>query len=348
MIRPTCALCFGRVVKLAFLAFLLAVASIASATNSPQPASGQQQATPSRAQGSTAAANGPNFDVTTEPPGDRFTFIVYGDTRFMDPNDTRHSNPTARVALVHKIAKEKPFFVAVSGDLVFEGSNVQEWLEYERETKVWRDQSVTVFPAIGNHDLRGGDAAALANYFPRFPLIDSKRWYSVRSGNVELLVLDSNANDNPGSQQAKWLEDNLSIVPDAIDFVVIVLHHPPYTESTAHMLGGGHEARKQEQELAQIIEGHQAKMRAKILVIAGHVHNYERYERGGVMYIVSGGGGATPYLIKRKLGDFYSEPGPTYHYCRFRVEGPHLKGEMIKYIDQNNFQAKDTFELSAK
>ena len=266
----------------------------------------------------------------------------------MDPNDTRHSNATARVALVNRIAKEKPFFVGISGDVVYEGSNVQEWLQFDRETKVWRDQKLKVFPAIGNHDVRGGEAAALANYFPRFPLIDSKRWYSVRIGNVELLSLDSTANDKPGSPQTKWLDENLTAVPDDIDFVVILLHHPPYTESTDRMLGGGHQARVPEQELGELIEQHQALMRAKILVIAGHVHNYERYDRDGVMYIVSGGGGATPYMIKRNSDDFYTEPGPTYHFCRFRVEGPRLKGEMIKYIDQNNFQVKDTFELSAR
>src|SRR5581483_5193532 len=226
-----------------------------------------------------------------------------------------------------------PFFLTISGDIVYEGSNVQEWLEFDRETKVWRDQKIKIFPAIGNHDVVGGEAAALPNYFQRFPLLDSKRWYAVHCGNVAILALDSTEKDSPGSEQAKWLDNNLSAMANDIDFVIILLHHPPYTESTAHMLGGGHDARRQEQELAQIIEGHQAKMRAKIVVIAGHVHNYERYERAGVMYIVSGGGGATPYLIKRRPGDVYTDPGPTYHYCRFRVEGAHLKGEMVKYVD---------------
>jgi 3',5'-cyclic AMP phosphodiesterase CpdA len=299
------------------------------------------------AQNAPQSSGKTKFDITVQPPGDHFTFIGYGDTRFMEPTDTRHSNPTARVALVQQMAKDKPLFLAISGDIVYEGANAQEWLQFDRETKIWRDQKINIFPALGNHDVRGGEAAALANYFQRFPQLDSKRWYSVRCGNVELLVLDSTSEETE-AQQSKWLDDNLSAVPDDIDFVVILLHHPPYTESTDHMLGGGHEARKQEQALSHMIEAHQAKMRAKIVVLAGHVHNYERYLRGGVMYIVSGGGGATPYLIKRKPDDFYTEPGPTYNYCRFQVQSAHLKMEMFKYIDPKNFQLKDSFELSAQ
>jgi len=335
-------------VSIAFVCLTLAIAAPA-AQNHPQTSPAKQAAAAVAQQGSPApATNGPKFDIITESPGDKFTFVAYGDTRFMDPNDTRHSNATARVALVQRIAKEKPFFVIISGDVVFEGANVQEWLQYDRETQIWRDQKIELFPILGNHDVRGGQAAALANYFQRFPQIDSKRWYSVRSGNVEVLAVDSTANDAQGGEQSKWLDNNLSAVPADIDFVLIVMHHPPYTESTERMLGGGHNARRPEQEMAQMIEGHQAKMRAKIIVIAGHVHNYERYEHGGVMYIVSGGGGATPYMIRRRPEDVYTDPGATYHYCRFHVDGSHLKGEMVKYVDANNFQVRDMFELSAK
>jgi len=61
----------------------------------------------------------PKPDITLEAPGDRFTFISYGDIRFMDVSDTRHTNPIARVAHVEKIAKEKPVFVTISGDFVY-------------------------------------------------------------------------------------------------------------------------------------------------------------------------------------------------------------------------------------
>ena len=64
--------------------------------------------------------------------------------------------------------------------------------------------------------------------------------------------------------------------------------------------------------------------------MAGHVHNYERYERAGVTYLVSGGGGATPYMVPRSPTDFYRDPGPTYHICTFSVQHDELRFQMLK------------------
>ena len=36
------------------------------------------------------------------------------------------------------------------------------------------------------------------------------------------------------------------------------------------------------------------KIHARILVSAGHIHNYERHEQANITYLVSGGGGAFP------------------------------------------------------
>ena len=85
-------------------------------------------------------------------------------------------------------------------------------------------------------------------------------------------------------------------------------------------------------------------------MIAGHVHNYERYEHAGIMYIVSGGGGATPYLPVRHPHDFYRETGPTYHYCQFTVDRDRLKFQMYKLeMDggKARWEVKDSFEESA-
>jgi Icc-related predicted phosphoesterase len=315
----------GRTWKLVALVLLACFASFLTAAAPPIPAA-------------------PKPDITLESPGDSFSFIGYGDTRFMPVSDMQHSNPLVRVSMVEKIAKEKPVFVAVVGDIVHVGANALEWLQYDRETKIWRDQKIIVLPVLGNHDVNGGEAAALPNYFQRFPLVDSKRWYSARCGSVQVLALDTTSDHGPGSQQWTWLDANLAAIPNSVDFVLINLHHPPYTQSADNL--GGHSARKEEQALAAMIEKHQAQMRARIIVIAGHVHNYERYERGGVMYIVSGGGGAPPYMVERKSTDFYREDGATYHYCRFQVERGRLRAEMVKYIDPDHWAVKDQFEMS--
>ena len=89
--------------------------------------------------------------------------------------------------------------------------------------------------------------------------------------------------------------------------------------------------------------------RAKFLVIAGHNHNYERYEHNGVMYIVSGGGGATPYMPHRDPSDFYQGVGPTYHYCLITMEAGKLNFEMYKLTEAlGNFgwEKADNFALT--
>ena len=270
-----------------------------------------------------------------------FTFVGYGDMRFTDPADTRHSNATVRRAEIAHIALEKPAFVVISGDLVLTGADAQDWKVFDVETAPLRRAEIELLPALGNHDVRGPEDRALENYFQRFPRLGGRRWYSARAGNVLIFVLDSNSRDGPGSQQWQWLEQRLETLPPDVDFVLVTLHHPPLTHSHDKMVGGGHSERPQEEQLAALLEKYQQSMRARIIVLAGHVHNYERYERNGVTYLVSGGGGATPYMVRRSGSDFYRAPGPTYHICNFTVDRGELQFQMLK-LKLNGTEAKWT------
>jgi hypothetical protein len=115
------------------------------------------------------------------------------------------------------------------------------------------------------------------------------------------------------------------------------------------MMMVGHEARHDEKDLAAYLEKKQKSARAKFLVIAGHNHNYERYEHEGVMYIVSGGGGATPYMPHRTPADFFQGVGPTYHYCLITMEAGKLNFEMYKLTEtlgKFGWQKADNFALT--
>src|SRR5271165_1447553 len=123
--------------------------------------------------------------------GDSYRFVAFGDTRFHDPADTEAANAGVRRALVAAIDKEKPAFVSIGGDVVYVGENPKDWEVWDRETAVWKQDGIPVYPALGNHDLKGNEATALANYFTRFPEIKNSRFYSVRLGKSVMLVLDS-------------------------------------------------------------------------------------------------------------------------------------------------------------
>jgi len=257
-----------------------------------------------------------------------FRFIAYGDTRFHDPNDFEAANPPVRVALVQAIAETNPAFICFTGDIVYNGNDGGDWKVWDRETSIWRDKKVPIYPALGNHDLHGDLAIALGNYFHRFPDLKNSRYYSVRAANALVLVLDSSL-DEIGGSQGLWLADKLDHVPADVDFVFLMLHHPPYTSSSdAKTHGGGHSARSPEQALAKTLEQRQAHARYRIVVFSGHVHNYERHEHGGITYFVTGGGAAHAYPIERAADDPFQSEQVNYHYLLVEVDGQQLKVTM--------------------
>jgi len=249
-------------------------------------------------------------------------FVVYGDTRFHDPNDTEAANPTARVDLVHAIAETNPAFICITGDIVYNGNDADDWKIWDTETSIWREKKLGVYPALGNHDLHGNPVLALRNYFQRFPDLKGSRYYSLRAGNALFLILDSLQPEATGPQ-GEWLHARLDHVPAGVDFVFLIFHHPPYTSSSEinkQVRGGGHSARPQEQDLAKMLEERQAHSGYRMVVFNGHVHNYEHHAHGGVDYFVSGGGAAHPYMVDRAPDDLFKNNVVNFHFLLVNVD----------------------------
>ncbi|MCU1286104.1 MAG: putative purple acid phosphatase precursor [Acidobacteriales bacterium] len=293
----------------------------------------------------------PTFFV--QDVGPKFSLIAYGDIRFTDPDKHDPSNAEVRRALVQKIADEKPGALLITGDIPYHGGKQPDWEVADAELKPLWDAKTRIYPALGNHELADGEAAGLKNWWKRFPQLDQKRWYSVQFGNCYFIVLDSDSDLKAGSTQWEWATSQLTHLPAETDFVFLTMHHPSYTDSHEHRIPGrGHSARPQEQHLAEYLEELQPKLRARIIAIAGHVHNYERFEKNSVTYLVSGGGGATPYLFDRSANDKYQGGrAVNYHYLRFEIDGAKLKAKMMKLNtddkDKMKFEERDSFELSA-
>src|SRR5208283_1536393 len=274
---------------------------------------------------STAQTSSVDLQLKVSVP---FRFVAYGDTRFHDPKDTEAANPPVRMALVKAIAEANPAFICFTGDIVYNGYDVDDWKVWDSETSIWRDKKIPVYPALGNHDLHGDEKIALGNYFQRFPDLKNSRYYAVRAANTLTLVLDS-ALDEISGPQGQWLTAKLDTIPADVDFVFLMFHHPPYTSSSdAKKFGGGHAARSGEQHLAKILEERQAHVRARFVVFSGHVHNYERHEHGGVTYFVTGGGAAHAYPIERAPDDPFQSKEINYHYLLVEVDHQQLKVTM--------------------
>lgn len=248
-------------------------------------------------------------------------FIVYGDTRFTDPQNTAAADPAIRQEMVRAIAGQHPAFVVIGGDIAYKGDNPGDWKVWEMETAVWRLNHIPVYPALGNHDLAGTTSVALANFFQHFPELENNRYYSLRAANVLLIILDSSLEETSGPQ-GEWLTDKLNHLAPEIDFVMVVLHHPPYTSSSESLLfKGGHSARPDEKSLARMLEERQQHLRARLIVFASHVHNYEHHAHGGISYFVTGGGGAHPYHIERTADDLFAGAEINYHYLLVKIDG---------------------------
>lgn len=287
--------------------------------------------------------------LTLDPGPMPYKFVAYGDMRMTSPSNHKDSDPDRRRAIIEGIAAQHPKFVLISGDLVLSGSNAADWSEYDKEMKPIYDSGAVVYPALGNHDVHGDLNTALSNYFQRFSELKQSRYYSVKAGTVLIVTIDSEQ-DAPKSPQRKWLDRTLKDqVTRDTEFVIFCLHHPPYTHFSLTMVG--HEARHEEKNLAAYLEKKQKTTRARFLVIAGHNHNYERYQHNNVMYIVSGGGGATPYMPHRDPSDFFQGTGPTYHYCLITMEPGKLNFEMYKLTEgpgHFGWEKADNFALTVQ
>jgi hypothetical protein len=73
-------------------------------------------------------------------------------------------------------------------------------------------------------------------------------------------------------------------------------------------------------------------------------------KQDGVLYLVSGGGGAAPHPLDRTPIDIYQASDfPNYHYVKFLLEGHTLRGTMIRLADPTveKWEAKDQFQVRA-
>lgn len=296
----------------------------------------------------TPAGAPPHFDVPV-PPGP-VTFIAYGDTRFTDREQV--ANATARRALATRIAAEHPVAVFVGGDLVFQGSDMHDYEVFREETQAWQGEGIPVFPALGNHELRGCGAdkqPCIENWWRAFPQLhlDPYRWYSVSLGPTLLaLVLDGDSPLQPGDPQREWLERMVLGAPATVRFILVVIHYPPVRDPIFPVV-------RDEREVASFFDGHARTLRPRIVVVGSHIHNYERYDRDGVTYLVSGGGGAKPVPAIRIFGELSKvKTSVNFHFLRLTLDGPRLSGTMVRFEAEPDaadpWSEPDRFEIAAR
>jgi len=224
---------------------------------------------------------------TRRPVSAPFRFLVYGDNR---------TDSAAHQAVVDRmfLTSPKPQLLLNVGDLTDNGTDEEYRTFFRIGGKIFNQ--APFYPVLGNHDIR-----TLPNWFDFFYLPGNERWYHFLYGNAAFYFLDNYSDFSPGSEQYRWLLDQLladSANPD-IRHIFVTFHEPPFTTSARHSSN-----EQVQQYLCPLFERFQVRA-----VFNGHIHAYEHSLVNNIHYITSGGGGAPlhtqwdsiqPYTVYRE------------------------------------------------
>jgi len=205
-----------------------------------------------------------------------FRMVVYGDSR---------SYPATHAAVAAGIAASRPDIVLHTGDLVSGGAYGefgQQFFTPARDLML----DTPLLPSLGNHE----DNSSW--YFDLLSLPGNERWFAFTYGCARIICLDTNASHSPGSAQHNWLLSELTSAEcAAAAWRIVYFHHPPYSATAKHGDDWGVRL-----TLVPFFEQHRVNV-----VFSGHSHAYERYANNGIVYIVTGGGGAPLHGLQSRI-----------------------------------------------
>lgn len=260
--------------------------------------------------------------------------VIVGDiqrTSIAEQAFGRESNPAARRRLATAIGAVRPAAIVVVGDLVFDGASAIDWVWFERVFAPAVVGRPSVHVALGNHDYWGSDAAALHHLRRRFPALRARTYYVRRHGPLALVMLDSNEASlgaEEWARQSAWLHRTIYALESdpTVRGTLVFAHHPPFTNSDVT----GDEAHVQRAFLPGF-----ERAQKTLAFFSGHAHTYERYEKRGKHYVVTGGGGG-PRVMGRDVSSEHADrvEGPyprPFHFVRVDVDAERLALTVIGF-----------------
>jgi hypothetical protein len=278
----------------------------------------------SQALEATTLALKPVTNHTTTNPSAPYCFIAFGDWGA----GTSFQKDVA--GQVNSLYARHPFdAVLMLGDNIYEYGDINKYGKayFTDMYAPLIHGGVNFIVALGNHDVRAGHGEEQMRFFhmPGY-------YYLVHKPHVDFFVINSNTFNTDAVQQ-KWLDKQLAA--STADWKIVMGHHPIYSS-------GEHGFNKELHEtLEPILDKHHAD-----LYLAGHDHDYERFQPiQGVQYIVAGGGGA--YLRG------FDKPMPkslvrikAHHFLSFQAAADDLKMQVIDKTGKQIDQAEWTKALS--
>jgi predicted phosphodiesterase len=251
---------------------------------------------------------------TTAPAEDSetpFRFLVYGDNRTDD---------AAHAAVVRAMVPAPGDFLIHTGDFVENGASLAQWQTFfEIEAPLLEARPIV--SAIGNHELVDNAGINYVRYFgPGGATKPEHLDHTFRWGNTRFFLLNGLSTWKSGVER-QWLDRVLGEADHEPGLVwrIVVVHHGPWS-SGPH----GGNPRFHEAGLPALFRQHKVD-----LVFSGHDHTYERGVGDGLPFVVTGGGGAPLYRLRRPIPQSrHSES--THHYVEAEVTSRALQLTAIR------------------
>jgi predicted MPP superfamily phosphohydrolase len=221
-----------------------------------------------------------------EPPR---SIVVIGDTqRSLWAEEhvlEREQNEHGRVALIDQLAaEENPALVVLLGDMVA-ASSARQWEYFASLMSPLAGRDLRILPVLGNHEYFGAERDPTRRVRRRFPDLAHGGYYAKQLGRLGLVFLDSNLSGTAGKRELAWLERILTGFErdPSVRAVVAFTHHPPHTNGV-------------EREGTPLVQDEilprLERSTKGVLLVAAHVHGYERFPaEEGVTVVITGGGG---------------------------------------------------------
>ncbi len=246
-----------------------------------------------------------------EPP---FRFAMMGDSR---------DGEKVYIQLMKRALERKPHFIIHLGDMIPK-PHEKEWQTF---FEISRQVNLPFFPVVGNHDV-GTTTLGEEIYRKQFFLPENKTYYAFRVGGILFVILDSEkGRGRIINEQLSWLEDILSSSKEKIKLVFI--HRPLFLP-----VGSLKTGRAMDKYPVERDDLHRLFLKNKVkAVLEADDHRYDRREQDGILYLISGGGGAPLTSLKEKGGYF--------HYVWISVQKEKMEGEVVDLEGQ----IKDRFVI---
>ncbi|HET9646933.1 MAG TPA: metallophosphoesterase, partial [Microlunatus sp.] len=269
----------------------------------------------------------------------RLTFHLLGDVGGVKAPQDQQIVALNLAADAHR-AVDPARFAYVMGDVVYYNGEAEQY--YPQFYEPYADYPCPIFSVPGNHDgtpLPGSTSlqAWMANFatptpmrspdardVPRLTMTQPNCYWTLTGPLVTVVGLYSNVPENGylDPDQATWLAGELAAAPTDRPLIV-TSHHPALSLDRYH--GGS-------APMLQVIDtAIAASKRVPDLVAAGHVHDYQRWERtingATVPFVVAGAGG---YWHLHEVLD------PNLHKPTLPYPVPQANAKLVSYVDDRH------------